>query len=634
MTQFVDFFFAPYASAQHRRMKVAIEDGLAHGSQITPRDPLPGQAVTISIFSNAHKAIERVALSYTTDGTEPLGEYGIATQGTVLFAELLPQVSVGVDASTEIRTWQVTIPAQEDGTLVRYRIDGWSVQEAGQHWYADRVDPVTISQKKGRSFAYHVDRWEAPAWWQDAVVYQIFVDRFSSAHNEPALHSEETHGITEFFGGTLNGILEKLDYIQSLGINCIWLSPIFESPSHHGYNPSDYHHVARRYGSDEALVQLIEAAHRRGIRVLLDFVANHTSDEHFAFVDARENPDSPYANWYDFKEIEAPQTYRSYAQVSSMPELSTEEPAVREYLYGAARYWLEHYGADGLRLDYVPGPSHAFWTSFQQAVKSAHPQALTIGEVTSPMPEILDYAGRMDGFMDFPLAAIMRQTFARRSKSLEELLQFLDQHVSNIPESMCFAAVLDNHDMHRFLWFAEGNIERLKLATAFQMTLEGTPIVYYGTEVGLSQTDDAIKENAYCRGPMPWGEQQNQALLTYYRQLIALRRQHAVLRTGKRMNLSVESTGNVEQIGAYIRYINDTYMLVILNNNEQPVQVRIKLHNVLQKIGGTGNYQTGSLRSVFSSSKLSDLSLEDGCVEVTVPALSAEIYLSEKRLDI
>ncbi|GER88138.1 alpha-amylase [Dictyobacter vulcani] len=624
MTQLVDFFFSPYASVQTRRMKAAIEDGLAHGSQITPRDPLPGQAVTLSLFVNGHKPIERVAIYYTTDGTEPQGESGVATQGAVLFAEKLAQGLAGIDATTEIQTWQVTIPAQEDGTMVRYRADGWSVQDPEQHWYADSVDPVTIAQKKGRCFAYHVDHWEAPSWWQDAVVYQIFVDRFNAAQGEPPLHSEETRGITEFFGGTLNGIIEKLDYIQSLGINCLWLSPIFESPSHHGYNPSDYHHVARRYGSDEALIQLIEAAHQRGMRVLLDFIANHTSDEHFAFVEARNNPASPYANWYDITDT----NYRSYAQVRSMPELSTEEPEVREYLYGAARYWLEHYGVDGLRLDYVPGPSHAFWTSFQEAVKTARPDALTIGEITSPMPEIVDYAGRMDGFMDFPLSSRMRQTFARRNTTLQELLQFLDQHVSTIPESLCFAAVLDNHDMHRFLWFAEGNLERLKLATAFQMTLEGTPIVYYGTEVGLSQTEDAGKENAYCRGPMLWGEQQNSELLAYYQELIALRHQHSVLRTGKRLNLAIESTGDTEQVGAYIRYTDDTYMLVILNNNEQPVQVRIKLYDVLQQISGTGNYQATRLRSVFSSSRASDLITKDGCLELTVSPLSAEIYLS------
>ncbi|GCE19163.1 glycoside hydrolase family 13 protein [Dictyobacter kobayashii] len=629
MTQLVDFFFSPYASAQKRRLKASIEDGLAHGSQIQPLDPQPGQAVTISLFANAAKAIERVAVYYTTDGTEPEGEGGVATRGSVLCAELLEQQSYNAETGHTTRVWQARIPAQEDGTLVRYRADGWS---PSLHWYADRVDPVTVSQKKGRCFAYHVDYWEAPAWWHDAVVYQIFVDRFNAAHDEAPLHSEETRGITDFFGGTLRGIIEKLDYIQSLGINCLWLSPLFESPSHHGYNPSDYHHVAQRYGTDEILQQLIQEAHRRDMHVLLDFVANHTSDEHFAFVDAHKNPDSLYAQWYDFTEIDAPHTYRSYAQVHTMPELSTDEPQVREYLYGAARYWLEHYGADGLRLDYVPGPSHAFWTSFQQTVKAVSSEVLTIGEISSPMPEIVDYAGRMDGFMDFPLSAMLRRTFGMRTNTLQELLNFLDTHSQEIPASMISAVVVDNHDMHRFLWLADGQRERLKLATAFQMTLEGTPIVYYGTEVGLSQTDDAHKENAYCRAPMLWGEQQDQDMLAYYRRLISLRHQHRVLRSGKRQQVFVENVENnedKEQIGAYIRYTDETYALVVLNNSEKPAHVRIQIHELLQKIGYAGGQASTHLYKALSDVENCELPVKDGCIELSLLPLSAEICISQ-----
>ncbi|GHO86562.1 glycoside hydrolase family 13 protein [Dictyobacter formicarum] len=622
MTQLIDFFFSPYTSVHKRRFDAAIEDGLAHLSQIQPLDPQPGQAVTISLFVNVNKPIERVAVYYTTDGTEPAGERGIVERGTVLFAELLEQQHYNAETGQTARIWQVCIPAQKDGTLVRYRADGWSLSDSSLHWYADRVDPVTVAQKKGRCFAYHVDRWEAPEWWHEAIVYQIFVDRFSSAQDEAPLHSEENCGITDFFGGTLRGIIEKLDYIQSLGVNCLWLSPLFESPSHHGYNPSDYHHVARRYGTDETLQQLIQEAHRRGMRVLLDFVANHTSDEHFAFVDAYNNPTSRYARWYNFTEIEPPHTYRSYAMVHTMPELSTDEPEVREYLNGAALYWLEHYGADGLRLDYVSGPSHAFWTSFQQAIKTAHPEALTIGEITSPMSEIVDYAGRMDGFMDFPLSAMLRRTFALRSNTLQELLSFLDTHSQEIPPSMIRAVVVDNHDMHRFLWLADGQRDRLKLATAFQMTLEGTPIIYYGTEVGLSQSDDAHKENAYCRAPMAWGEQQDQDMLAYYRRLIALRHQYRVLRTGKRRQIAVDSDVDSAQVGAYIRYNDEDCVLVVLNNSEQPARVYVQLDDMLKNSGPMPVY----LRAVLSRQEdQALLPIHNGQVEISLPPLGAEI---------
>ncbi|GCE05166.1 alpha-amylase [Dictyobacter aurantiacus] len=626
MTQVVDFFFSPYASAHTRRFKAAVEDGLAHLSQIQPLDPRPGQDVTLSLFVNVDRPIERVAIYYTTDGSEPVGERGSAERGTVIFAEPTDRQQYNADCGQIARIWQAVIPAQEDGILVRYRADGWSLSDPCLHWYADRVDPVTMPQKKGRCFAYHVDRWEAPAWWHEAVVYQIFVDRFSAAHDEPPLHSEETRGITDFFGGTLRGILEKLDYIQALGVNCLWLSPLFESPTHHGYNPSDYHHVARRYGTDEMLRRLIQEAHQRGMRVLLDFVANHTSDEHFAFVDALSNPDSSYASWYDFTD-ELPHAYRSYAMVQSMPELSTDEPGVREYLNGAALYWLEHYGADGLRLDYVPGPSHAFWTSFQQAVKTAHPDALTIGEITSPMSEIVDYAGRMDGFMDFPLSAMLRRTFALREHTLQELLSFLDAHSQQIPPSMSKAVVVDNHDMHRFLWLADGQRDRLKLATAFQMTLEGTPIIYYGTEVGLSQSDDAHKENAYCRAPMIWGEQQDYDMLAYYRRLVALRHQYRVLQNGKRRKIVVESDVDSAQVGAYIRYNNEDYVLVVLNNSEQTAHVSVQLDNVLND----GRPLPAHLCAMLARPEMEAvLPIHAGRLEISLPPLSAEICVSQK----
>jgi cyclomaltodextrinase len=617
MAEIVDFFFSPHLTPHQRRMQAALEDGLAHGSQIEPRDPTPDDPVTLFFLTDAHLPIERVAVYYTIDGSVPIGAKGIATNGTAVQAER-GEFLYDEQRRPVARQWRVVLPAQHDGTLVRYRADGWSVSDPHMHRYADNADPVSMPPAQGRIFAYHVDRWMVPTWWRDAVVYQIYVDRFNAAHNEPPLLNHAESDITGYFGGTLHGVLEKLDYLQELGINCIWLSPVFESPVYHGYNPSDYYAVARRYGSNETLGRLIREAHRRNMRILLDFVANHTSDQHPAFIAAKSDPNSATAGWYAFGDW-PPYGYRSYAHVRNMPELLTERSDVQRYLFDAALYWLGDFGADGLRLDYVPGPSHAFWTLFQQAIKERFPQALTVGEISAPLAEIASYAGRMDAFMDFPLTGKLRRVFAQRTATLADLLAYLDEREAALPTTMERATLLDNHDMHRFLWLAEGRVERLKLAATCHLTLDGTPIIYYGTEVGLSQYSDARKENAYARAPMFWDERQDRELLEHYRRLIALRHQHPALRTGTRTTLPVAivdtSAADQQQVGAYLRHLDDDELLIVLNNNECSVRLRIACRGEMEA--------AGEMRQLLPDEQ--KVRIEHGQIEIELAAMSAAI---------
>ncbi len=625
MPEIIDFFFSPYPTNQELRLHAAIEDGLAHGSCIEPRDPAPGETVTLRFSSNALKPIEHVAIYFTTDGTEPLGEKGVATNGNVVVAT--PGKIIHDTAHNQsIRLWEAVLPAQRDGTLVRYRVDGWSVRNPEGYWNADSVDPVSMPAKHGRIFAYHVDRWTTPQWWNDAIVYHIFVDRFSAASDEPRMLEHDAQEITGFFGGTLNGVTEKLDYIELLGANCIWLSPIFESPTHHGYNSSDYFTVASRYGGNEALHRLIQEAHNRGMHVMLDFVANHTSDEHLSFIDALNNPDSETYDWYAFGDW-PPYGYRSYALVGNMPELITENPGVQRYLFDAALYWLGHFGADALRLDYVPGPPHAFWTAFQQEVKEHFPQALTLGEITAPITEIANYAGRIDGFMDFPLAKLLRSVFGLRQTSLADLLTFINKRAEQLPAGMSRATLLDNHDMHRFLWLAKGDLDRLKLATLCYMTLDGTPIIYYGTEVGLSQYEDAHKENAYARAPMLWDERQDKSLFEYHRHLIQLRHTHPCLRTGSFTPIAVQrvssSSDDVSQVGAYLRRLHDDFILVVLNNSKSEVKIRLPLAEALATLENSIDIASTMRDLLHQGNEKEYIIQDDGNIEIILSALSA-----------
>lgn len=631
MADVTDFFFSDHETPLVRRWRAALADGLAHGSHIAPADPAPGEPVALFFASDARLPLDRVAVYYTADGGEPRGERGTVRAGEIAVAEML---GVERDALTGmlVRRWRATIPGQPEGVLVRYRADGWSVGVTGgasdgqaerSHWRADDADPLSAPAPDGRLFAYSVDRFGAPDWFEEAVFYHIVVDRFSAAHDEPPLR--DTGVITDIFGGTLRGVAEKLEYIEALGATCIWLSPVFESPSHHGYDATSFHMVAKRLGGDDALRELVRAAHARGIRVVLDFVPNHTSDQHPAFAKARANPGGPLTEWFSFGDW-PPNGYRAYANVPSMPQLATDHPEVRRYLIEAALYWLEAYGVDGFRLDHVPGPSHAFWATFQHEIKRRFPEALTVGEITETPENIGTYAGRMDASMDFPLAYLMRTVFGRRAAPLSELARYLRERATGRPVGMRRATLLDNHDMHRFLWLAHGEKARLRLAVACLFTLDGTPIIYYGTEVGLSQYGDAHRENAYARAPMFWGADQDVLLLAYYQRLITLRRSHPALRRGSLTLLPVELVGGdsdghaAEQVVAYARALPEEQLVVALNNNRAPLTLRIALEGIGERAG----------REVAEARELLEAGGEarlrgGGALEVALPALGAAI---------
>ncbi len=562
-----DYFFGPYVTPQEQRLRFVAKNGVQHASDITPNDPTPGEPVQLAIVSDAALPVDHIAVYFTSNGEHPSGARGVAGSGKVVMAtrEATSGERIG---DTEVRRWRATLPAQEDGTLVRYRIDGWSDSDVERHWLADALDPFTAPAPTGREFAYHVDRRVEPEWTRDAIIYHIFVDRFATAHDQPPIR--DPGSLLEFYGGTIRGITEKLDYISSLGVNCIWLSPVMETPTYHGYNPTSYSDVAKHFGTNQDLKDLIAAAHARGMRILLDLIANHSSDEHPAFLAARSGETPPEDSWYSFGQG-YDLGYLSFYGVKNMPVLRTDNESVRAYLIDAARLWLSEFGADGLRLDNVSGPTHAFWTVFQEGVKATHPDALTLAEISGGMQDIDSYAGRLDACMDFPLTKVVRQVFAQRSAPLDELLTTLEAQETELPAAMGRARMLDNHDMHRFLWLAEGHTDRLKLALAFLMLAPGFPILYYGTEVGLSQRQGPAGQDAYAREPMPWGDDQRADVLEHTRRVISLRASAVSLRRGATARVPVTVTqGEAAQVGAFARWTDDEYLLAVFNNGKEP----------------------------------------------------------------
>lgn len=527
----------------HRRC----HQGIAHFSRRSPRDPLPGQPVSLTVSVGAGLGAVAAWIYFTDDGSDPAGKLGRATHGRVVD---MRWSSAAWDDITwgYTHTWCGVIPAQADQTIVRYRI---GVQAA---------DGTEIFADDGAYYAYCVDSFTAPDWSRDAIIYHILVDRFARGHGK-AWNAVES--IDEIYGGDLAGILDRLDYIQQLGANTLYLSPIFPCPNHHRYNALDYFDIDPVVGSRADFHWLLDALHARGMRLILDFVPNHWSDQHATFQNAIADPSSSYRGWYNFSHY--PDEYECFFHVKSMPRINLRNPDARAYLCDAAAYWLR-LGVDGLRLDYAIGPTPDFWADFRLATRRANADCWVFGEVVDSPHAQMAFSGLLDGCLDFILLEAFRQTFATHAWDGGKFASFLRGHFAAFPPDFSRPAFLDNHDMDRFLWAAQGDVAALKLAALCQFTLPGAPMIYYGTEVGLSQERGTRDRRGgfgrleEARLPMPWDESRDEGLLAYYRQLAALRLQEESLRRG---NWALESA--TPEVFAYRRTSGTDCLLVDIN---------------------------------------------------------------------
>ena len=518
----------------------ATHSGLRHAFQTIPRDPKPGQPVKIVVETGPDVFIDEIACYFSTNGEDPAGSRGKSETSEVIF---LKKVQVKWDSLKwgYCQRWEGIIPGLPLGTQVRYKISGWrgnseeiladwpnakeTVEEAAKYYFKHKAVPKIKFEGdpgKGNIFSYYVDNLKPPNWAKEAVFYHIFVDRFFPGNEQDWIQVKD---LKKQFGGTLWGVRDKLEYIKNLGANAIWLSPIFPSPSIHRYDATDYKHVADELGGDEALTVLIREAHDNGIRVILDLVCNHISNQHPKFIDARSNPKSPYRNWFTFDHKDKI-GYRTYFGVHSMPRVNLNNPNARAWMLGIAQYWLENYKVDGFRLDHANGPDPEFWGEFWQTCKAIRPESFYIGEVVEPPDVMAQYEGRMDGLLDFQLCDTIRRAVNSNDWSEEHLIHFCKDHEGFFQKEFLLATFLDNHDMNRFLFTVNNDINKLKAAAKLQFNLPGPPIIYYGTEIGIRQ---AISNSSKVgleasRGRMVWGKEQDQDLLEFYRNLISERK--------------------------------------------------------------------------------------------------------------
>ena len=474
--------------------------------------------------------------------------------------------------------------------------------------------------------------FKVPDWAPDIVYYYIFPDRFRNGNlaNDPkpgvAKYHDHTvefhrnwndkpsvpgsgdgsdaHFNNDFFGGDLEGIIEKLDYIRDLGANTLYMTPIFKAASNHKYDTANYLQVDPGFGTNADFSRLAAEAAKRGIRVLPDTSLNHTGNDSVyfnrfgnhgsagAFQGGKINLQSPYADWYtlDASQSDPAKQYKGWVDVADLPELNKASRSWRNYAYGnqdsVMKTWLDR-GAAGWRMDVVPWVPDDFWREWRSAIRAHRPDALTVAETWFDASKYL-LGDMFDSTMNYIFRnAVLEYAAGGKARSLYPNIELMREAY---PPQAFYALMnlLSSHDqaraLHQFGWHADTTDaktiaearQRLKLAVLFQMTFPGSPAVYYGDEVAVTGGDDP-----YNRATYPWSDQGGKPdadMLATFRQLIGLRKQHAVLRRG-----TIDAPLHVDDHTiVLLRQLGDRVAITATNNSTAPQVVALQLPSGLR----------------------------------------------------
>ena len=404
------------------------------------------------------------------------------------------------------------------------------------------------------------EMFEVPQWAANKVVYQIFPSRFAATqpvdkklwYKAPITPMDDLHG-------NLRGIIEHLDYIKDLGIDVVYLTPIFKSNSCHKYDTIDYYQVDPSFGTTEDLKELVQKSHERGMKVVLDAVYNHTGREFFAFQDILEKGEkSKYLDWYFIDELpprgewgEIP-NFKCFGYYGGMPKLNLKNPEVEKYITDVACYWIKECDIDGWRLDVGDEISHFFWKNFRKAIKAVKKDMLIIGEIWHYAGDFLE-GDEWDTVMNYPFYLNLIDLLADEKINVSQFVQNLG-YLKGRLNKKCYPLMwnlIDSHDTARFLHLCHDNKKKQHLAAAFQLLLPGMPMVYYGDEYAMPGANDPD-----CRRGMYWDEEyQDKEMYNWYKKLMQVRKTHACIVEGE----MIETIANDDE---------DTIVMIRKNGEE------------------------------------------------------------------
>ena len=438
--------------------------------------------------------------------------------------------------------WQVTVSV--DFARIQYLFE--LLDKEGQGVFYGDKGCVAHTQEnldaEGNGFKlpyiHEIDGCQVPSWVSNTVWYQIFPERFANGNpnltpdGARAWNAEISPERDDFFGGDLQGIIDHLDYLKDLGITGLYLCPIFEATTNHKYDTTDYFEIDRHFGDKEVFHNLVEEAHKRGIKIMLDAVFNHIGNQSVQWQDVLKNGEnSVYKDWFHIQEFPVTEDklqnprqlpYHTFAFASYMPKLNTANPEVKKFLLSVATYWIENFDIDAWRLDVANEIDHQFWKDFRKAVLAKKPDLYILGEIWHTSQSWLQ-GDEFHAVMNYPLSESIKDYFLRQHKKTEQFISeinsqsmYYKQQISEVMFNL-----LDSHDTERILTTANGNIQHVKSALTFLYLQKGTPCIYYGTELALKGGPDPD-----CRRVMPWDRvSEDNDMLNFMKQLIQVRKE-------------------------------------------------------------------------------------------------------------
>lgn len=452
----------------------------------------------------------------------------------------------------------------------------------------------------------------APSWAKELIYYQIFPERYRNGNNKltpkDALPWGSAPSRENFMGGDIEGIIENLDYINNLGANCLYLTPIFNAPSNHKYDTIDYYEINPSFGNKEDLRRLVDEVHQRKMKIILDGVFNHCGYYWPYFQDVVKNGNkSKYAEWFFIGNHPVSLEDKNYDCVGHykwMPKLNLENSEVAEYFIRVGEYWIREFNIDGWRLDVADEIATIFWQKFVARIKTLKPDAILLGETWGDAEKLINQ-DRLDTAMNYLFRDALLDWLGNKKIKPSQFDHLINRMLSLYPKevSQRLYNPLDSHDTSRFLYECGNDIDRFKLAIAMQMTMPGCPAIFYGDEVGLSGDNDPG-----CRLCMEWNEdKQNKELFSWYKKLINIRKNNRALYEGNYHSIICDDKQNIY---AYSREIDQKCLIVIVNadNTEHVIDAPTK---------------NGKWRNIIDDSYITESVIK-------VPALSVHILKKEE----
>lgn len=418
-------------------------------------------------------------------------------------------------------------------------------------------------------FVLDTSYFDTPDWAKHAIVYQIFPDRFASSK----MSLDEWKSLPEMslkeMGGDLNGIKNRIPYIKSLGVNCVYLCPIFESESYHKYSTTDYLTIDHNFGTNEDFKSLVEEFHKNDIKVIIDLVFNHSGINFSKFIEA-QNDKNTAKTWYLYKEnpIEGLPPYETFGYHRYMPKLNSENKIVRDYLLYVTKYWYEYANIDGYRLDVADEISHNFWMDFRKLVKGLNKDLLIVGERWLESKSFL--YEQWDSHMNYLYRTNIIRFIHNEITPIEfvEKMNFL-RGFYNINAYKTLWNLLDSHDMTRYSYFIHDKKDQ-RNAVILQFLEDGAPFMYYGDEIGMISTKDG---DIYSRQPMNWDESSwDIEMLNFYKKIIKIKKEFLNIFDGDKEYIEIN-----DKFICYKKYdsYKNNFYYVLINNSDNDVNFNI-----------------------------------------------------------